>query len=433
MPAEVPGRVVLCVGGGIAAYKAPELVRLFVGRGHEVQVLMTNAAHQFATELSLATVSKRPVRTKLLDAAQEGNVGHIEIADWADLVVVAPGTANLMARARAGLADDIVTAVLLATKARVLWAPAMNTNMWGHPATQENGRVLAERGAQFVGPDRGELACGWVGEGRMIDPAVIVEAAESLLAGGQVPAPAGGSGAQGAFAGKKVLLSAGPTRAYIDPVRFVSNASSGVMGLELAAAARDAGASVTVVAGPVQHPWPAGVGRIDVETGEQMFEAMDAELREHAYDLVAMVAAVADLIPTDQTDHKLSKADALGRLESIKWKQEVDILATLVDRYRSKTRFLGFAAQTVGSDDPAVVEKSLIAYATEKLQRKGAHAVFVNRVGAPGTGFGSPTNAGLLVVDGDGKPPLTVSSGPPVSKSRLSLWLLDQVAQHVLQ
>ena len=180
MPERAP-RVLLGVSGGIAAYKAPELVRAFVKAGIEVQVVMTPAARAFTTEMSLSTVSKRPVRVQLLDASEEGNVGHIELADWPDLVVVAPATADLMARARAGMADDLLSTVLLATRAPVLWAPAMNTNMWKHAATRDNLAVLGQRGDHFVGPDRGDLACGWVGEGRMIDPPIIVERAQALL------------------------------------------------------------------------------------------------------------------------------------------------------------------------------------------------------------------------------------------------------------
>ena len=434
-------KLIVCVGGGIAAYKAPELVRSFIKRGHEVQVLMTSAAKHFATELSLATVSKRPVRSSLLDVAEEGRVGHIELADWADLVVVAPGTANLMARVRAGMADDIVTAVLLATQAQVLWAPAMNTNMWRHPATRENLRVLAERGAQFVGPDQGELACGWVGEGRMIDPEIIVDAAEELLgsapAGASVPAPSESqpetrAERSGPWKGRRVLISAGPTRAYIDPVRFISNASTGAMGLQLAAAALALGAEVTVVCGPVERPVPEGVERIDIETGSELFAVMNDELGRQRYDLVAMVAAVADFVPVEPSEHKLDKASVMTKLSELEWKQEIDVLATLVDRYRSTTRFLGFAAQTVDSEDPVAIEEELIRYGAEKLERKGPHAVFVNRVGVTGTGFASQTNAGFLLIERSDGPPMSLSSGEPMSKGRLARWLLDHLDRHVM-
>ncbi|HEY0137885.1 MAG TPA: bifunctional phosphopantothenoylcysteine decarboxylase/phosphopantothenate--cysteine ligase CoaBC, partial [Nannocystis sp.] len=241
---EGPRRILLIVAGGIAAYKAPELVRALIAGGFTVQVVMTRAAGAFVSELSLATVSTRAVRTSLLDPAEEGRVGHIELADWPDLVIVAPGTADLIARAAAGLADDLAATVLLATRAPVLWAPAMNTNMWRHPATRHNLATLAARGARFIGPDRGELACGWVGEGRMIDPSAIVQEARRVLDDL--------SQGTGSWAGRRVLVSAGPTRSYIDPVRFFSNASTGVMGFAIAAAAHQLGAEVTLVAGPVE-------------------------------------------------------------------------------------------------------------------------------------------------------------------------------------
>ena len=209
-------RVLLIVSGGIAAYKAPDLVRKLIAVGCEVQVIMTEAAGAFCTELSLATVSGRPVRRSLFDPGEEtGSVGHIALADWPALVLVAPATADLMARAAHGLANDLASTVLLATQAPVLWAPAMNTNMWRHPATRANLETLRERGGSFVGPDSGELACGWIGEGRMIDPPLIAEAVRERL-----------QPAVRALEGRRVLVTAGPTRAYLDPVRFISNAST---------------------------------------------------------------------------------------------------------------------------------------------------------------------------------------------------------------
>jgi len=259
-------RAILCVAGGIAAYKAPALVRALVKEGFEVRVLLTDAARSFVSELSLAAVSGYPVRSRLLDASEEGTIGHIELADWADLIIVAPGTANLMARAAHGLADDLVSCVILATLAPVLWAPAMNTNMWRHPATQENLATLRSRGAHVIGPDSGELACGWVGEGRMIDPPEIVAQARRILQGKSL------------WSGRRVLVSAGPTRTYIDPVRFIANASTGAMGFAIAEAAAELGADVTLVAGPVDRPTPRGVTRVDVETAEEMHGALSGRL-----------------------------------------------------------------------------------------------------------------------------------------------------------
>lgn len=447
-----PSRVLLGVSGGIAAYKAPAIVRAFVGEGHEVQVVMTDSAAAFVSELALTTVSKRPVRRALLDASAEGSVGHIELADWPDVVVVAPATANVMARSAHGLADDLLTTILLATTAPVVWAPAMNTNMWRHPATRRNLEILGERGDTFVGPDRGDLACGWVGEGRMIDPPLIVEGVRRRIAQGRgrprAPSPptqavqstqvdgtavAGDApSARVPWAGRHVLVSAGPTRAYLDPVRFISNASTGSMGFEIAGAARQLGARVTLVSGPVGLEAPEGVERIDVETADQLLEAMDGVLSRESTDLVAMVAAVADLAPANRADHKLDKGSVQGALATMTWRREVDVLATLVQRYANGTKFLGFAAQTVEHEDPAVVEETLLRYGGEKLERKKPHAVFVNRVGVRGLGFSSHTNAGYLMVAREDGAPEVVNSGDPVKKAVLAHWLLDQIGRLVL-
>jgi phosphopantothenoylcysteine decarboxylase/phosphopantothenate--cysteine ligase len=413
-------RVVLIVAGGIAAYKAPDLVRKLIAVGFEVQVVTTPAASAFCTELSLATVSGRPVRGSLLDAAEEGRVGHIEIADWAELVLVAPATANIMARAAAGIANDLATTVLLATRAPVLWAPAMNTNMWSHPATRANLALLRERGGAFVGPDRGELACGWIGEGRMIDPPTIAAVARALV--DRQPA-------QPSWAGRKLLVTAGPTRAYIDPVRFISNASTGAMGFGIAQAAAARAAEVVLVAGPVALETPPGVRRVDVETGAQMLEVCERELAGADIDLVAMVAAVADLIPAEPARGKLGKDRVLESFSAMRWRTEVDILATLAERHRPRTRFLGFAAQTVdeplGADADEQLRAQLGRLGAAKLERKGCDALFVNRVGVPGLGFASPTNAGLMIFADGGE---LVDAGAPRPKLALAEWMLDQLA-----
>jgi len=416
-------RVLLIVSGGIAAYKAPELVRAFVAAGCEVQVVMTPAAEAFVSALSLATVSTRPVRTRLLDPEEEGHVGHIELADWPDLVVVAPATADLLARATHGLANDLAATVLLATRAPVLWAPAMNTNMWRHPATQDNLATLRARGAEFVGPDRGQLACGWIGEGRMIDPPLIVAAALARL----------GDGAQagGPWAGKRVLVSAGPTRTYIDPVRFVTNASTGAMGFAIAEAAQRAGAAVTLVAGPVELATPPGVRRVDVETAAEMHAALESELSQGPCDWVAMVAAVQDLEIDGGAARKLEKAELLATLPTLGWRAAPDILAALTARFgrgagqgAPRSRFLGFAAQTVADGPEDRLQQELIRLGEIKLRAKGADAIFVNRVGAPGVGFASATNAGLLLAR-EGDAIAVRASGPPIAKAALAAWLLD--------
>jgi phosphopantothenoylcysteine decarboxylase / phosphopantothenate---cysteine ligase len=425
------GRLLLIVSGGIAAYKAPDLVRKLIAVGFEVQVVVTEAALGFCTELSLATVSARPVRRSLLDPAEEGAVGHIELADWPDLILVAPATADLLARAAHGLANDLASTVLLASRAPVLWAPAMNTNMWRHPATQANLAVLAERNAGFVGPDRGELACGWIGEGRMIDPPILADAARAFVDGQTHPAlrganPRAGAGEPSVWRGRKLLVTAGPTRAYLDPVRFISNASTGAMGFAIAAAGVARGAEVTLVAGPVGLATPPGVRRIDVETGAQMLDACDGALASGEVDLVAMVAAVADLLPAEPAPGKLGKAEVLDRFAAMQWRSEVDILATLVERYGQHTRFLGFAAQTVdGALEPDAVTEQLHALGAGKLTSKGCDALFVNRVGVPGLGFASSTNAGLLLFADAPTQPL--ASGPAQAKAALAGWLLDQL------
>jgi len=399
-------RVLLCVSGGIAAYKAPELVRALVAAGCEVRVVMTRAAKAFASELSLATVSKHPVRSEILDISEEGAVGHIELADWPDVVVVAPATADILAKAAAGIADDLVSVILLATRAPVLFAPAMNSNMWRHPATVANLATLHARGARFVGPDAGELACGWIGPGRMIDAPIIVDAAL-----GTAP-----------WRGRKVLVSAGPTRTWIDAVRFISNASTGAMGFAIAEVAARRGADVTLVAGPVEQPTPAGVRRIDVDTADEMLAAMDAELGRTPDQLVAMVAAVGDLAsPTGQRG-KLDKDALLGVLASTPWKRGVDVLETLVLRHHARAYFLGFAAQTADGD-AAAVDAELRARGRAKMIAKRTDALFVNRVGVADTGFASPTNAGMLLLgDADVR-----DSGAPRPKNELAAWLLDEL------
>lgn len=421
-----PSRALLIVAGGIAAYKAPDLVRKLIGVGFEVQVLTTEAALGFCTELSLATVSGRPVRRSLLDPAEERSVGHIELADWPELVVVAPATADLMARAANGLANDLASTVLLATTAPVLWAPAMNTNMWRHPATRANLATLVERGRErgdsFVGPDRGELACGWIGEGRMIDPPIIAAAASNLRRASV------DRGRAQDWAGRKLLVTAGPTRAYLDPVRFISNASTGAMGFAIAEAAAARGAEVVLVAGPVALATPSGVRRVDVESGAEMLDACEQEFEHGRVDLVAMVAAVADLIPAAPAPSKVAKHEVLAAFSTMQWRSEVDLLATLIERHGGQTRFLGFAAQTVDASlGPAQIDEELRRLGAAKLARKRCDALFVNRVGVPGLGFGSSTNAGLLLFADE--PEHAHSSGDPRPKSELAGWLLAELAE----
>lgn len=410
-------RILLVVGGGIAAYKAPALVRALRGGGAQVQVVMTRSAAAFVTELSLATVSGRPVRSSLLDPTEEGSVGHIELADWPDLVLVAPGTANLMARTAAGAADDLASTVLLATRAPVMWAPAMNTNMWEHPATQANVDRLASYGHETVGPATGALACGWTGVGAMTDVPELASAALARLSAGE-----------GVMRGQRVVVSAGPTRTYLDPVRFISNGSTGAMGFALARAAARRGAEVTLVAGPVAQPTPPGVRRVDVKTAAEMYEALDATLSAHPVDLLAMVAAVSDVHVEAPLMEKRPKSSMLSDLRAMEWARERDLLGALIERHGSRVPSLGFAAQTLTGDQTSAA--TLRSLGEEKLRRKGADALFANEVGRPGVGFESETNEGVLLVRGEGDAVQAVASPAAMPKRALAAWLLDRLAEH---
>src|SRR3954454_11825632 len=269
-------RIVVAVAGVIAAYKAAELVRALVKMGAEVRVVMTDAAQKFITPLTLQALSQHPVATDTFDLTQEATIGHIQLADTAELLVIAPATADVIARLANGLANDLLTTVALACRAPLLLAPAMNVNMWRHPATQANLRTLVERGAHTVGPDAGELACGWIGEGRMMEAADIAAACEKLLGPRD-------------WAGRRVLVTAGPTYEPIDPVRFLGNRSTGKMGFAIAARAARRGAAVTLIAGPTALATPAGVTRVDVETARQMREETLAHVDGSA--MVVMTAA----------------------------------------------------------------------------------------------------------------------------------------------
>ena len=382
-------RILLCVTGGIAAYKAPELVRCFVRRGHEIRVVATKAALSFVGEQALATVSGSQVRTTLWDGAAEGEVGHIELANWPDCVVIAPATAHAIARVSLGLADDLFSTIMLARTCPVFWAPAMNSVMWENPATSQHVAALRLRGHHFLGPVHGDLACGWQGEGKMLDPDAIADAVVQEL-----------SGAIRIWQGKRVLVSAGPTRVYLDPVRFLTNASTGVMGFELASACARLGAQVELLAGPVELPTPRGVARHDIETADQLFDAMRLRLESGEVDMVMMVAAVSDLRLAQSLSQKAEKEELLSQMQGLAWQKERDVLATLCGAYRPRTKFLGFAAQTVEDGDEQAVSSALLQLGRDKLARKGCDGLFVNRVGVPGVGFASPTNQGFLLFPG---------------------------------
>jgi len=407
--------VVLGVTGGIAAYKAAELCRLLVKAGAKVQVVMTEAACQFIAPLTLQTLSGREVHRDLFLAGQESKIGHIEIASSADLVVIAPATADALARFAAGMANDLLAAVVLATRAPVVLAPAMNTNMWENPITQENLARLCRSGRMTsVGPNAGDLACGWVGAGRMVNPEEIVAAAAERLGPGFLPA------APGRLAGQRVVVTAGPTWEAVDDVRFLGNRSSGKMGFALADAAARMGAEVTLIAGPVALATPAGVSRrVDVESALEMRAALQkVALRA---DVVVMAAAVADFRPGVRVLGKLSRrarksAHAIGARE-IPLVANPDLLAELGRRPRGSRPFLvGFAAE-VGVSGKALVER-----ARSKLLEKGCDVVVANEVGRPGVGFGAEENAVTLVF-ADGRS----NELPTARKDNLAKTIWDRI------
>ena len=349
---SLPQHILLGVTGGIAAYKACELTRLLTKAGCEVRVAMSPAATEFVTPLTFQALSGRPVHTTLLDEAAEAGMGHIELARWADAVLVAPASADFMARLAHGMADDLLSTLCLATEAPLILAPAMNRVMWANPATQANRSQLEARGIRLLGPAEGDQACGETGAGRMLEPAEIV--AELRTNGTQSP-----------LDGVRVTITAGPTREPLDPVRVLSNRSSGRMGFAVAAAARAAGAEVTLIAGPVALPTPAGVTRIDVETAADMHRAVLERLP--LTDLFIAAAAVADYRPAETTAHKMKKSSDTLELRLVR---TPDILAE-VAAHDPRPFCVGFAAET---DD-------LLDNARAKLSAKRLDMIAANRVG----------------------------------------------------
>ena len=364
--------VILGVGGGIAAYKGCELVRLLVKGGASVRVVMTPNATRFVGPLTFQALSGHPVLVDLLDPASEASYGHLELARSADLLIVAPATADLMARLRAGMGDDAVTTTALACTCPMLLAPAMNTRMWEGPAVQENLAALRARGWHVVGPASGELADGDVGEGRLADPAEIVVAAARVLGPRDLQ-------------GRRVLVTAGPTREPIDPVRHLSNPSTGKMGFEVARAAARRGAEVVLVTGPTELRDPDGVRVVRVSTAEEMAAAVLGAAGQQ--DLLVAAAAVSDYRPRTPLAAKKKKTDGP---EVLDLERTTDILATLGERLAGRPDspvLVGFAAET----------EDVVANAREKLRRKRYDLVVANAVGAPGAGFGSDRNRVFLV------------------------------------
>ncbi|WP_312371377.1 bifunctional phosphopantothenoylcysteine decarboxylase/phosphopantothenate--cysteine ligase CoaBC [Stenotrophomonas sp.] len=397
-------KLLLCVGGGIAAYKSLELVRRLRDAGATVQVAMTAGAQQFVTPLSFQALSGHPTRTTLWDSAAEQAMGHIELARWADRIVIAPATADLLARLAHGNADDLVTTLCLATTAPLTVCPAMNHRMWLHPATQANMAVLRERGVQVIGPEDGPLAEGESGPGRVSEAPTIIAA----LAGNLAPqAPA----KPGRLNGLRVLISAGPTYEDLDPVRYVGNRSSGKMGYALAAAAARQGAQVVLVSGPVQLPTPAGVQRIDVRSAAQMREAVLGALPA---DIYIGAAAVADYTPRQVSSQKLKKTAGSQTL-TLELVRTADILAEVAVQEQALKLVVGFAAETHD------VEK----YARGKLADKHLDLIIANQVGIAGNGFESDQNAAVAYWNGG------LREFPGTAKTQLAEQLLDLIAERL--
>ncbi len=360
-------RILLGVTGGIACYKSLELCRLLIKAGAQVRVVMTEGALAFIQPLAFQALTGHEPHVHLLDSSAEAGMGHIELAKWADLIFVSPCTANQMARFAQGLADDLLGTLVLATTAPVVIAPAMNQQMWKHPATQRNLRQLKEDGVHIIEPAEGAQACGDVGPGRAQEPQVLFQHAQRLLTP-QV------------LAGKTVLITAGPTREPIDPVRFISNHSSGLMGYCLAQAAADAGATVTLISGPSHCTWPQSVQGQYVESAQDMLEAC---LSKTGYDIIIGTAAVSDFRPANSGDKKLSKQDLE---QSIQLVENRDIIAALSDANPQAIK-VGFAAQT----------HDVISYAQKKLVKKGLDLICANDVSDKSIGFNSPNNEISLI------------------------------------
>ena len=387
-------RILLGVTGGIAAYKSCELVRRLREAGAEVRVVMTQAATAFVTPLSFQALSGQPVRTDLMDPAAEAAMGHIELARWADRVVVAPASADFLARLAQGRADDLLATLCLATEAPITVVPAMNRAMWQNAATRHNVAVLRERGVTVMEPASGAQACGEQGPGRMLEP-------------GEITAALAAAFDTGVLAGLHVLVTAGPTREAIDPVRFISNRSSGRMGHAVAEAARDAGARVTLISGPVALAPPERVERVEVETAEEMYRAVMGKVAE--CDIFIAAAAVADYRPAAVAGHKIKKKAAELALPLTR---TPDILAS-VARLPDRPFCVGFAAET----------ERLVEHARAKRMAKGLDLVAANLVGRPDIGFDAEDNALLLVWEG-GQAAL-----PRAPKSRLARELVATIAR----
>ncbi|MGH8529415.1 MAG: bifunctional phosphopantothenoylcysteine decarboxylase/phosphopantothenate--cysteine ligase CoaBC [Nevskiales bacterium] len=386
-------RILLGVTGGIAAYKSADLVRRLKERGAEVQVVMTKGAQAFVTPLTFQAISGRAVRSELLDPAAEAGMGHIELARWADLILIAPASANFIARFARGMADDLLATLCLATDAPIALAPAMNRLMWANPATQENTELLSKRGVRLWGPGEGSQACGEMGEGRMLEPLELAQRAADFFG-------------EGLLKGTKVLITAGPTREALDPVRYITNRSSGRMGFAVAEACAAAGAEVTLISGPVTLPTPAGVSRVDTESAEQMHAAVMARAAQS--EVLIACAAVADYRPHSTNGQKLKKQNEAMPLQLVR---NPDILADAAQRY-PQLFTVGFAAET----------DHLETYARGKLDRKKLDMIAANWVGAD-RAFDREDNALSVFWPGGGQ------ELPAAPKKVLARQLVELIAQ----
>ena len=388
-------RILLIIGGGIAAYKSLELIRLLQKAGASVVPVLTRAGTEFVTPLSVSALAGSKVYQDLFDLGDEAEMGHIQLSRAADLLVVAPATADLMAKMAAGRADDLASTLLLATDKRVLLAPAMNVRMWTHPATGRNQATLRSDGVLTVGPNEGEMACGEYGPGRMAEPAEILAAIDAALGGGPM-------------AGKHVIVTSGPTHEPIDPVRFIANRSSGAQGTSIAAALRDLGARVTFVTGPALVAAPVGVTVVKVETAREMLAAVEAALPA---DVAVMAAAVADWRVANASGHKMKK-DASGKAPALEFAENPDILAAVAKGSRRPQLVVGFAAET----------EDVVAHATAKRLRKGSDWIVANDV-SPDTGImGGTENAVTLISDAGAE------AWPRMAKDAVARRLAERIA-----
>lgn len=400
MAALVGRKILVGVSGGIAAYKTAQLIRLLRGAGAEVRVVMTRAAEQFITSMTLQALSGQPVRQSLFDPAHEAAMGHIELARWADLILIAPASADCMARMAAGMADDLLTTICLASEVPVALAPAMNQGMWRNPATQHNRELLVERGVILWGPAEGDQACGETGPGRMLEPEQLFQLVQDYLSGG-------------AAQGLRVLLTAGPTRESIDPVRFLSNRSSGKMGFALAETFAAQGAQVTLVAGPVALSTPARVRRIDVESALQMESAVMAQVAN--CDIFIGCAAVADYRPAVVVEQKIKKLEAEREIRLVR---NPDILAAVAARIPAPFT-VGFAAET----------ERPVQYAEEKRKAKGVDMIAANLVAAATGGFERDENALTVLWEG-GRKELPMTNKRTLARMLVSQILINYAEKH---